>query len=135
MMMEEPRSPVSQYFQFITERRFSDAEKKLEEVRQALGRSEQAEGYLKALEGLMLTYRSGSDKYLYLSNLEFTSKNVEALRKEFSEQAESQLHADYDKGYFSALADFMRAIGKLKPWRSKQSERKDEKSSAESASV
>jgi len=128
-LAEESRSLVSQYFQFIIERRFGEAEKKLEEVKQALGRSEQGGGYLKALEGLLLTYRSSNDRYLYLTNVELTSKNVEALKKEFSEQAESQLHANYDKGYFSALADFMRAVGKLRPWRSRQSRQVSEKGS------
>lgn len=128
-MAEGSRNAVSQYFQFIIERRFGEAEKKLEEVKQALGQSKQEAGYLKALEGLLLTYRSSNDKYLYLTNVELTSKNVEALKKEFSEQAESPLHADYDKRYFSALADFMRAVGKLRPWRSQQSRRGTKKDS------
>jgi len=128
-MAEGSRNMVSQYFQFIIERRFGEAEKKLEEIRQALGQSKQEAGYLKALEGLLLTYRSSNDRYLYLANLDLTSKNVEALKKEFSEQAESPLHADYDKRYFSALADFMRAVGRLRPWRSQERGRGTEKDS------
>ncbi len=128
-MAEGSRNAVSQYFQFIMERRFGEAEKKLEEVKQALGQSKQETGYLKGLEGLLLTYRSSNDRYLYLANVELTNKNVEALKKEFSEQAASPLHADYDKGYFSALTDFMRAVGKLRPWRSQQSRRGTKKDS------
>ncbi len=128
-MAEGSRNMVSQYFQFIIEKRFGEAEKKLEEIRQALGQSKQEAGYLKALEGLLLTYRSSNDRYLYLANLDLTSKNVEALKKEFSEQAESPLHADYDKRYFSALADFVRAVGRLRPWRSHEHGRGTEKDS------
>ena len=126
-MVEGSRSTVSQYFQFIIERRLGEAEKKLEEIKQAFGRSQQEAGYLKALEGLLLTYRSSNDRYLYLANTEFSGKNVEALKKEFGQQAESLLHADYDRGYFSALVDFMRAVGKLRPWRSQRSRKAAEK--------
>lgn len=129
-MGAESSKAASQYFQFIVERRFGDAEKKLEEIKQSSGRSQQEEGYLKALEGLLLTYRSGNDKYLYLTNVEFTGKNVEALRKDFTEQAESPLHGDYDRGYFSALADFMRAVGKHRPWRNLQAGQAARKSSS-----
>ena len=129
MTAEGSRNAVSQYFHFIIERRFGDAEKKLEEVKQAFGQSKQEAGYLKALEGLLLTYRSSNDNYLYLTNVELSSKNVEALKKEFNEQAESPLHADYDKGYFSALVDFMRAVGRLRPWRGRQPGQASERSS------
>ena len=129
MTAERSRNVVSQYFHFIIERRFGDAEKKLEEVKQAFGQSKQEAGYLKALEGLLLTYRSSNDRYLYLTNVELSSKNVDALKKEFNEQAESPLHADYDKGYFSALADFMRTVGRLRPWRGQQSKQENRKNS------
>ena len=133
-MVEGSRNAVSQYFQFIIERRLGEAEKKLDEIKQVSGRSQHEAGYLKALEGLLLTYRSSNDKYLYLANMEFSGKNAEALKKEFGQQAESSLHADYDKGYFSALADFVRAVGKLRPWRSQQSRKMAEKNLAARAS-
>jgi hypothetical protein len=135
-MVEGAKDGVSQYFQFIIERRLGEAEKKLEELKQEFGRSQRETGYLKALEGLLLTYRSSGDRYLYLTNVELTGKNVEALKKEFTEQAGSLLHADYDRGYFSALADFMGAVSKLRPWRRQQAEKTaDKKRAAENSTV
>jgi len=116
----ETRNGISQYYQLVVEKRFSEAEKKLDEIKQTTGRSQQESGYLKALEGLLLTYRSSDDKYLYLNNIELSAKNAEALRKEFSEQASSPLFEEYDKGYFSALSDFMKAVSKLRPWRNRK---------------
>ena len=124
-MPEETKNHLSQYFHLIVEKRFGEAEKKLDEIRQTARRSEQDRGYLKAVEGLLLTYRSSDDKYLYLTNIELTAKNVEALKKEFNEQATSPLHEDYDKGYFSALGDFMRATERIRPWRSQRAKRKE----------
>jgi hypothetical protein len=123
----ETRNGVSQYFQLIVGKRFGEAEKKLNEIRQTTSRSEQESGYLKALEGLLLTYRSSDDKYPYLNNVELSAKNAEALRKEFSEQASSPLFENYDKGYFSALNDFMKAVSKLRPWRNRKSTHEEQR--------
>lgn len=131
-MKEEANSKITQYFQLIAEKKLGEAEKRLDEIRQTAGRSEQEAGYLKALEGLLLTYRSSDDKYQYLSNIELTAKNVEALKKEFAEQAAYPLFENYDKGYFLALSDFMKVAGRLRPWR-KYAASKD-KSGAEKSS-
>lgn len=131
-MKQEANSKVAQYFQLIVEKKFGEAEKRLDEIKQAAGRSEQEAGYLKALEGLFLTYRSSDDGYQYLSNIELTAKNVEALKKEFAEQAAYPLFENYDKGYFLALSDFAKMAGKLRPWR-KHAASKD-KSGAEKSS-
>ena len=116
-MKQEANNKIAQYFQLIVEKKFPEAEKKLDEIKQTTGRSEQEAGYLKALEGLLLTYRSSDDRYQYLSNIDLTAKNVEALKKEFSEQAAYPLFENYDRGYFLALSDFVKMAGKLRPWR------------------
>jgi len=128
---EETKNHLSQYFHLIVEKRFGEAEKKLDEIRQTARRSEQDRGYLKAVEGLLLTYRSSDDKYLYLNNVELTAKNVEALKKEFNEQTASPLYESYDKGYFSALGDFVKTVSRLKPWRNRQSTHKEQKATNE----
>jgi hypothetical protein len=127
----ETRNGVPQYFQLIVEKRFGEAEKKLDEIKQTAGRSEQESGYLKALEGLLLTYRSSDDKYLYLNNVELSAKNSEALRKEFSEQASYPLFEDYDKGYFSSLSDYMKTVSRLRPWHNRKPKHEEQRPATE----
>jgi hypothetical protein len=101
---------AEKFFQAVIDRRISDAEKELDSVRTSIPASEAASGYLKALEGLLLTAKSNDDKYLYLSKIEKTPKKLKAIRKEFTNHSTNVLHADYDKGYFQALESFMRKL-------------------------
>jgi len=98
------------FFQAVIERRIGDAEKELDAVRSTIPGSEAGRGYLKGLEGLLLTTKSNDDKYLYLSKFEKTEKKLRALRKEFTNHTKSNLHAEYDKGYFQALENFVRKL-------------------------
>jgi hypothetical protein len=92
------------------EHRISDAEKELDTARTVLPSTESAKGYLKALEGLLLTAKSTDDKYLYLSKVEMTQKNLKTLRREFSQQTKNALHADFDRGYFQALEAYAKVL-------------------------
>lgn len=58
----------------------------------------------------MLTAKSNDDRYLYLSKIEKTPKNLKALRKEFAMHGTNTLHTDYDRGYFQALETFIRKL-------------------------
>jgi hypothetical protein len=72
--------------------------------------SEAGRGYLKGLEGLLLTAKSNDDNYLYLSKIEKTEKKLRALRKEFANHTKSTIHSAYDRGYFQALENFVRKL-------------------------
>jgi hypothetical protein len=72
--------------------------------------SEIGRGYLKGLEGLLLTVKSNDDKYLYLAKMEMTEKKLRTLRKEFADHRKNTLHTDYDRGYFQALESYMRKL-------------------------
>jgi len=116
---EPPPPPINvdtdRYFQAIVERRISDAEKELDTIRTTLPATETARGYLKALEGLLLTTKSNDDRYLYLARIEKTPKKLKQLRKDFATHAKSRLHADYDRGYFQALESYVRQLERLQP--------------------
>lgn len=106
------------FFESIFYRRIKESEKNLEEI--MLGEkidSKKKEGYLKALEGLLLTIKSNDDKYLYFSKTSFDPSVLETLRKEFKDHVESSLHSDYDRDYFSALLDYLKVIGKNELWK------------------
>ena len=102
----------------MIERRIADAEKELDLIRARVQPTESGKGYLKACEGLILTAKANNDKYLYLSKIEKTPKQLDELRKGFAKQEENPLHADYDRAYFRVLEEYTRRLlreGKIEP--------------------
>lgn len=117
----------NKFFGAVIERRISDAEKELDSVRAAIPATETARGYMKALEGLLLTVRSNNDKYLYLAKIEKTPTKLHTLRREFSAQTMNGLHTDYDRGYFQALEGFVRKLERSETTEEPNSEKKNGK--------
>ncbi len=107
---------LEKYVGFLYARRLTEAEKTLEEVRSlSNGSSQKSAGYLKALEGLLLSRKANGDAYIYLNRIEPTAKNYHKLNREFSRNAKSVLQGEYDRGYFQALAESMQILEKLSP--------------------
>ena len=106
---------TEKFFQAIIQRRNSDAEKELDNIRTNIPETESAKGYLKALEGLLLTAKSTDDKYLYLSKIEVTPTKLKTLRKEFAQHVTNGLHSDYDRGYFQAVETYLRKLEREGP--------------------
>ncbi len=110
--MPIPLALITRLFQLVSERKFTEAERVLERIMVRMKKGEQQDfnrGYLEALSGIVLTYRSGSESYEFFSSLNL--EDTDALKKhyrDFLNQTKSRFHADYDRGYFSALADYMR---------------------------
>jgi len=110
----------------LVERKIADAEKELDTIRVVLPSTDSAKGYLKALEGLLLTSKSSDDKYLYFSKLEKTPKNIKALRREFGQQTKNALHGDFDRGYFQALEAYAKILEQYGPTVQPDRTKKDE---------
>jgi hypothetical protein len=106
---------LDKFFQAVMERRIADAEKELDSVRASIPATEVTKGSVKACEGLLLTAKANSDRFLYLSKIEKTQKQLKMLRKEFAAQAASTLHTDYDRGYFQALESYMKKLEHSQP--------------------
>ncbi|MEM3507280.1 MAG: hypothetical protein QW589_07195 [Candidatus Bathyarchaeia archaeon] len=104
------KNDIIKYFKFLNERKLSDAEKILEYLRQSLKSFEWNKGYLKGLEGLYISSKSDSDEYLFFSKITLTKDLISQLLKEFKTHANSSLHADYDRGYFQALYDYVKEL-------------------------
>ena len=84
---------------------------------------------MKALEGLLLTYRNNDDRYIYLPRAlaNRSEESLNTLRKEFSEFASGELHGEYDRGYFKALDDYLTLLSTIKTPRPSSSEVVSEK--------
>lgn len=105
-----PQSLLNNIFQLILDRRFSEAEMSLEEIEARFkeeGYDEFKRGFIQALRGIILTYRS-NDQDIFLNVLD--SNNSDALKKcyeEFLKDSRNRLHGDYDRGFFLALANYI----------------------------
>ena len=112
--MSVPLTHMTRLFQLVTERKFAEAERILERITVRMKKTGQPEfnrGYLEALGGIILTYRSSGESYEFFNNLD--TNDAEALKRhyrDFVENSQSRFHADYDRGYFTALSDYMRVV-------------------------
>lgn len=106
---------VTRYFQLIVNRQFTEAVRELERIKQKMQKTEWNRGYFRALYGMYLSRKNSStDGYAFFAKIDVTDKAaLHAYRKEFLEHMRSNLHGDFDRGYFSAWADCMRIITRM----------------------
>jgi len=98
---------VVRFFQLVKGRRFAEAERVLERIRLKTNETEWNSGYLHALDGILPATKS-SDSYAFIKNVNFDDENeLKKFRKEFLKEYKNKIHADYDRGFFAAWADYM----------------------------
>lgn len=98
---------VVRFFELVKGRRFAEAERVLERIRQKTNETEWNSGYLYALDGILLAQKS-NDSYAFIKRVNFEDeKELKNFRKEFLEEYKNKIHADYDRGFFAAWADYM----------------------------
>ncbi len=107
---------MQKYFQNITQRNLAEAERLLETLKQHSSSTEWSKGYLNALDGMFIAKKSGDDSFAFIVKLELKPEKINELKEEFTAHTRSNIHEDYDRGFFSAWVDYMRALAKLKPW-------------------
>jgi len=109
-----PKIYATRFFQLVTSRQFAEADRILERIKQKMHISERNRGYFQALYGMLLTQRNNNDRYAFLSSIDLTNKKqLKKYRQEFLSHAESHLHAEYDRGFFEAWADYFRVLPRL----------------------
>ena len=105
---------VTRFFQLLVNRRFAEAERELERIKQKMHKTEWNRGYFRALYGMLIARKSNNDDYAFLSKADFNDKSVlRNYRKEFQGHVKSKLDGDFDRGFFSAWGKFMRVLSKL----------------------
>ena len=98
---------VVKFFQLLKGRRFAEAERVLEEIRQKTNKTEWNSGYLHALEGILIAQKS-NDSYAFITNLNFEDeKELKKGRKKFLQEYKNKIYSDDDRGFFAAWADYM----------------------------
>jgi len=102
------RGNIIAFFKGLLDRRFSDAERALNAVREKhFGNAEFKSGYLNALEGLLLSSRSGDERD-FLNRASLDAKSMMRYKRKFGAFAREGVHTPFDVGYFAAWSDFMR---------------------------
>ncbi|HUV54115.1 MAG TPA: hypothetical protein VMW03_02800 [Candidatus Krumholzibacteriaceae bacterium] len=101
------RKAVAEFIENLLDRKFTDAERSLEAVKDcSFSDEEYKAGYVNALEGLLLTVRSGDERD-FLNRNQFTPENLKDYRSKFKGFASSPIRTSWDSGYFDAWADLM----------------------------
>jgi hypothetical protein len=99
------RESVILFFDNLLERKFSDAEKELENIKtRKFPDEEYQKGYINALEGLLLSVRSGDDRDFY-NRTHMMGKTLENYIDEFKDFRKLPIRTQFDQGFFSAWTD------------------------------
>jgi len=105
---------VIRFFQLVTEKQLTEAERELLRIKEKIERTEWNHGYYKALQGMLVSRRTNSDNPTFLATLDPDNRRALLdLKREFKEKVESRLYTDYDRGYFSAWADYVGILKRM----------------------
>lgn len=107
MASKAARDDIITFFENLFSRRFSDAEKAIGAIRERrFGNSEFKDGYVKALEGLLMSFRSGDERD-FLNRAPFDAKSMRRYSKELRDFLKSGVRSPFDVGYFMAWSDLL----------------------------
>ena len=108
-LAKKTRPLVDIYFKHILDRNLAAAERVLMDIRGSVKDSVWEQGYINALEGILVAQRSGDTRYVFLSRLDLNDRRkVEEARRNFQAEAKNTLQGEFDRGFFSAWSEFMR---------------------------
>ena len=101
------REAVSAFMANVLERKFSDAERTLEDVKaKSFSDDEYRAGYINALEGILLSVRSGDERDFF-NKVEFNRSSMKKYTEGFKSFNSSPIRTNWDLGYFSAWTDLL----------------------------
>jgi hypothetical protein len=90
------------------------AERELERIKKKMHKTEWNKGYYLALKGMLIASRSNTDGYSFLSTVNLNSlSSLQQYRRHFLNQLKKKFYEDFDRGYFSTWADYIRFLIRL----------------------
>jgi hypothetical protein len=131
-----PISPLlaTRFFQLLTQRSITEAERVLEKIEEKVGKSdERGAGYMAALEGALMVLKANNDRYAFIMKVEPGDKEINKFKNEFLKYSRSEIHTAYDRGYFSAWSEYMRVLSKVEKKKEKAVKETKEKLPPEEA--
>jgi hypothetical protein len=107
MSTKKARDDIVLFFENLKERRFADADKAIKLIKEKrFGDTEFQDGYTNALEGILVSVRTGDDRD-FLNRAPFDAKNLNRYKKGFRDYVKADVHSQFDVGYFMAWSDFV----------------------------
>ena len=98
----------SNFFSQLIQGKKDGAKVILENIKEKSESSKWRKGYINALEGMIVASETKEDKNIFMNQI-MTNKS-DYFRKIFLQQSKNDLYSDFDKGFFSAWADYARAL-------------------------
>jgi hypothetical protein len=105
--MAFPKVLVTRLFQLINNRQFTEAQRQLHRLKEAIEKTEWNHGYYRALVGLFLAGKTNGSNYTFFSVIR--EGGIAALleyREDFQRHIHRRFHDNYDRGFFSAWCDY-----------------------------
>ncbi|HEX9916066.1 MAG TPA: hypothetical protein VGB32_14215 [Candidatus Bathyarchaeia archaeon] len=101
------REAVATFMNNVLERKFTDAERSLEDVKtKGFSDDEFKAGYVNALEGILLSVRSGDERD-FINKVEFNKGSMKKYVDDFKRFNGSPIRTNWDLGFFSAWTDLL----------------------------
>lgn len=108
------REAVASFLNHMQGRKFSEAEKAILEVRnKKFTEEDYKKGYVNALEGMLLSVRSGDERDFY-NKAVFNKESLKKYKQEFKEFMSKPIRSGFDTGYFSAWSDLIKYMNNSK---------------------
>ena len=106
---------IQRFMVLLNERRMSEAEKILLQIKERLKSTPWDQGFYNALEGIFAAFRAKDNPYFYATQIDPSdTKKLRQLRKEFLEESTNPLQNEFDQGFFSAWAEYVKDLKRLK---------------------
>lgn len=107
LVSKNSKDDIIKFFENLLDRRFSDAERVIKTIsKKKFGDTEFKKGYVNALEGILLSYRSGDERDFFNRAL-FDKKSMRRYKKEFGNIVKKGVNSPFDIGFFSAWSDLI----------------------------
>lgn len=107
MASKKAKKDIISFFDNVEDRKFTDASRMLQSLKKKkFGDKEFVEGYMNALDGILLSARTGDERD-FLNRAPFDTKNMKEYKKKFSDLVKNGVHSPFDVGFFLAWSDFI----------------------------
>ena len=101
------RDDVEAFLSNVLDRKFTEAERALKALKKRnFGDPEFKKGYMAALEGILLSERSGDERDFF-NNVTSNPDKMKKYKEEFIEFNTSPVRTSFDMGFFSAWTDLI----------------------------
>jgi hypothetical protein len=104
--MAIPKLLVAKFHQLNLSRDFAQADRTLKDIRGKLSNARWNQGYIFAMEGMLTANRGKNDRYALISQLQSEKGDMVDFMEEFRQRSRDLICSEFDRGFFTAWADF-----------------------------